>query len=536
VLRYARPRCVVSRLLAAAAIVAALSCRPAAAAITLSEEFDGGSLNVPLSPVTGATVTLDPRKTSPGTYGPNWWWALYFQADGVQGVKPAFNIPSPLAGLKPGHRLVYSYDNANWQYFDNGSISGSVYYFSNNAVFTQNRVYVAIMLPYPVSKTTSFVASVKSSPYVFPTATGDANLVLGHTLGTAGGGYIDDMGRPVPSLPIYGFEVTDRSITGAKTKIVLESGNHSSESLSQYVLEGIVNWLIGPSPEAAALRRIADVYVYPSSDPEGRYSGYYVSSPCNPNGNHNRVWFDTSLNPELTILENSMRTDTGGAVTYFLDMHVDWNDSMMYATDAMLASPFYQALKLRDPAYCSSDYPMNPMTEGYAQSWAQLPTAQGGLAAVYASTPEFGQIYNNTEDFQHQRGANFGLAFYDALGAQGLAPTASAGPDAKVMMPNALTLAGSISDDGLPNPPGVCTAAWSVVSGPGAVTFAPPTAATTKATFAAAGTYVLRLTANDSAFAATSNVTVTVLGAGDFNGDGKVDGVDFLIWQANYHG
>jgi hypothetical protein len=116
-----------------------------------------------------------------------------------------------------------------------------------------------------------------------------------------------------------------------------------------------------------------------------------------------------------------------------------------------------------------------------------------------------------------------------------VAPTATASAGyPKVMIPNGLSLMGTISDDGQPNPPGVCTAAWSKVSGPGTVTFANPAAASTTATFSTAGTYVLQLTASDSVLTGTSNVTVTALAPGDFNGDGKVDGVDFLIWQSHY--
>ncbi len=115
-----------------------------------------------------------------------------------------------------------------------------------------------------------------------------------------------------------------------------------------------------------------------------------------------------------------------------------------------------------------------------------------------------------------------------------LAPSANAGPSAKVMIPNALRLAGSISDDGQPNPPGACSAAWSKISGPGTVTFANAAALSTTATFSTAGTYVLQLTASDSVLTGTSNITVTALATGDFNGDGKVDGVDFLIWQSHY--
>jgi hypothetical protein len=102
------------------------------------------------------------------------------------------------------------------------------------------------------------------------------------------------------------------------------------------------------------------------------------------------------------------------------------------------------------------------------------------------------------------------------------------------MIPNALTLAGTISDDTQPSPPAVCMAAWSKVSGPGTVTFGNSSSASTTATFSTAGTYVLQLTASDSVLTATSNVTVTALAPGDFNGDGRVDGVDFLIWQSHY--
>jgi hypothetical protein len=111
-------------------------------------------------------------------------------------------------------------------------------------------------------------------------------------------------------------------------------------------------------------------------------------------------------------------------------------------------------------------------------------------------------------------------------------PLVDAGADATVMMPNGVMLAGAVSDDNLPN--GTCTAAWSMVSGPGTVAFANPAAASTTATFSTAGTYMLQLTASDSVLTGTSNVTVTVLAPADFNGDGKVDGVDFLIWQSHY--
>ncbi len=97
------------------------------------------------------------------------------------------------------------------------------------------------------------------------------------------------------------------------------------------------------------------------------------------------------------------------------------------------------------------------------------------------------------------------------------APVVSAGPDQSITLPALANLAGTASDDGLPNPPGAMTIAWTLVSGPGTVTFANPAAATTTASFSVEGTYTLRLTANDGALGASDDVVVTVDGAPPIN-------------------
>ncbi len=89
-------------------------------------------------------------------------------------------------------------------------------------------------------------------------------------------------------------------------------------------------------------------------------------------------------------------------------------------------------------------------------------------------------------------------------------PAVSAGPDQAVTLPASAALDGTVSDDGLPNPPGAVTAAWSQLSGPGTVTFGDPGAVDTTASFSASGVYVLRLTASDSELSASDDVTITV--------------------------
>ena len=90
------------------------------------------------------------------------------------------------------------------------------------------------------------------------------------------------------------------------------------------------------------------------------------------------------------------------------------------------------------------------------------------------------------------------------------APFVNAGPDQTISQPANANLDGTVSDDGLPNPPGAVTTTWSKVSGPGTVTFGNPNAVDTTASFSVAGTYVLRLLADDSALTSNDTVTITV--------------------------
>lgn len=92
-----------------------------------------------------------------------------------------------------------------------------------------------------------------------------------------------------------------------------------------------------------------------------------------------------------------------------------------------------------------------------------------------------------------------------------------------------VTLVGSATDDGLPNPPGALTYQWSKVSGPGDVTFVDDTDPTTDVELSVMGVYVLRLTASDGVLndADDMTITVTVLppGMGLVEGVGDVVGI-----------
>ena len=88
-------------------------------------------------------------------------------------------------------------------------------------------------------------------------------------------------------------------------------------------------------------------------------------------------------------------------------------------------------------------------------------------------------------------------------------PEVDAGPDQMIELPNTATMAGVVTDDALPRGSTV-TRTWSVANGPPGVTFADPHDLSTVVTFAAPGTYILRLTANDTEFTVHDDVIITV--------------------------
>jgi hypothetical protein len=127
------------------------------------------------------------------------------------------------------------------------------------------------------------------------------------------------------------------------------------------------------------------------------------------------------------------------------------------------------------------------------------------------------------------------------------APSVSAGADKTVTLAAGATLLGSASDDGLPNGSSLITS-WTKVSGPGTVQFSNAAGLSTTATFSAAGSYTLRLTASDGVLTSTDDVVVIVdagssscgpLAAGtmrltaDASDDVGVIGVQFTLDGAN---
>jgi len=92
-----------------------------------------------------------------------------------------------------------------------------------------------------------------------------------------------------------------------------------------------------------------------------------------------------------------------------------------------------------------------------------------------------------------------------------LSPAVNVGSDQTITLPGSAALNATVTDDGLPNPPGAVTVTWSKVSGPGTVTFADAAAVDTSASFTQDGIYALELSASDGELQSSDQVIIAVL-------------------------
>ena len=102
------------------------------------------------------------------------------------------------------------------------------------------------------------------------------------------------------------------------------------------------------------------------------------------------------------------------------------------------------------------------------------------------------------------------ITFENDFANSNQAPIVSAGADQTLTLDVTGTLAGLVFDDGLPNPPSTLVITWSLLSGPGDVVFSNPNALNSTTRFTEAGTYILRLTANDGSISRSDDVIYIV--------------------------
>ena len=325
--------------------------------ICLNADFDSGSLDTANCHVHGNTIHLAGRDN----HNTGRWKWLHFKANNVNGLTPIFQIGNHFdtdpARLDHLH-MVYQEPSKPWRYFDvsRHDPDAKRFSFHNHTPFTTNQVTIAYGFPYPFSRMVKHTGIMRQAPFVSPTPSSDDGLILGMSPGG-----IDDLGRTIAPNPLFGYQITDPSVTCKKKTIVLMSGVHPNETLANHVLEALLDWLISDSSHAGELRQKARVLVYPMANPDGRVAGYNRSTVQFVDRDANRYWRQDLWQdmPDIAAVGNALLNDTQGKADLFIDLHC-WTDTKYHVgilckEEGYWHDPFWRAVLALEPGIESWD-------------------------------------------------------------------------------------------------------------------------------------------------------------------------------------
>ena len=256
-----------------------------APSISIDAGFDGGNIRV--VKVEGDTVDLEIVTDRDSDF---YQW-FFFRAAGVRGRPVTYRIlncaGAAYPGGWPGYRARVSHDLDEWRQAETGYADG-VLSFTDTA--SGDLAWFAYFAPYTWERHTRLVARTAAG--------GMAHRVLGHSLD----------GRAIDCF----------DLPGGPAQVWLYGRQHPGESMTEYWMEGALEWLA--SPAAAPLLALASVHVVPNMNPDGTYRGHLRTNAAGVN--LNREWHDPTpeRSPEVLCVRDAM---DGTGVDYAIDVHGD---------------------------------------------------------------------------------------------------------------------------------------------------------------------------------------------------------------------
>lgn len=265
--------------------------------IDINAAFDGG--NIRLLAARGDVVDLEIVRDHQSDF---YQW-FYFRAAGMAGRAVTFRIVNAAGSAYPlgwpGYRARSSTDRENWRTVDTRYEDGILAFdWPGDGDGGGDLAWFAYFAPYPEERHHALVARVAARPGV-----------RFRSLGTS----LD--GRSIDCL----------TVGRGPRPVWLYARQHPGETMTEWWMEGALDWLTGP-PDAAreAARQVlldrATLHLVPNMNPDGSARGHLRTNAAGIN--LNREWADPSVerSPEVLCVRNAM--DLTG-VAFAIDVHGD---------------------------------------------------------------------------------------------------------------------------------------------------------------------------------------------------------------------
>ena len=321
------------------------------------------------------------------------YWT-HFKVSGVLNQTVTFRIMNAnavpfLSDTAHESQMVYSCDGENWNRITNHSYSGGVYTFTQE--FTCDEVQIATFFPFSYTKMDAFVDTVSASQWADKTVLGTSH-----------------QGRDLDLLTI-----TDTVIPIEDKKIIYIIGRqHSAETASSHMLEGMIDFLVSDDVDAGAFRQNCVWYIVPMVNPDGVYVG---NSRATSEGNDpNRDWGNMDTVEVNTVRSDIQTINATDDIDMFIDWHNQMNDVRWYNfVYSPSGNTFFTFLSDWTGFDSQSAGGVSTCTVGACSSRA-WGTDEGLFTFVFEPTPH---LFTWTIDAMKQEGVNVAHAIGEYFGA-----------------------------------------------------------------------------------------------------------------------
>ncbi len=254
----------------------------------INSAFDSG--NIIVTSLEGTRASLEIRKDKDSDF---YQW-FHFRVSGAKGQEVKLQITNAGGSAYPGgwpdYQARVSDDRLDWRCAQTSYANGEL-----TITYTpeQDAVWFAYFAPYTMDRHFDLVQRLARAP-------GVALVELGQSI----------EGQPMDCLQMG---------TGA-SQVWLYARQHPGESMAEWWMEGVLDWLISGDPVAERLRAKATLHIVPNMNPDGSRRGHLRTNAVGVN--LNREWAEPSAerSPEVLCVRNAM--DATG-VHWAMDVHGD---------------------------------------------------------------------------------------------------------------------------------------------------------------------------------------------------------------------
>lgn len=374
----------------------------ALAAIIIDDSFEGSSVNVAASSVSGvgdsAVVSLKPRvQTSEAAAGAR-HLGVIARLTGVNGIRPTIKVLDITSGVfhgypwQSGRRMYFSLDaGATWTVFDtNPTVNAGDITIRHSTAFTGNVAIVAHERMWTPTMHAAWIAGLASTyPSLIASVPSNVSDFESGTFSTQ----TDDLGRTVPAQKFHGFKIHDASLPptvgSAKRAFAFTMGTHSREATGSRVCKAAIEFLLSADAQAQNVRANADVYVHGLISAPGSAGGHWrgtFEEGALGEDDANRHFSDTVAPIQsVSIPRTAMLLDLPVVVQASIDFHSDYGfygGQLITYTDNAVGNAYYTALDI----YVGTITDAGDAGTGFVSTWFE--NAKGTQLAVTSEIAE----------------------------------------------------------------------------------------------------------------------------------------------------